>query len=64
MSHYGVYIKWDIFFINPLFSIGYMKVGTFDEKNFPSSRAVLVENYFSKCVPFHVFKFSFLFNGV
>ena len=41
--------------MNPLFSIGYMKVGTFDEKKFPSSRAVLVENYFSKCVPFHVF---------
>ena len=38
--------------------------GTFDEKIFPSSRAVLGKIFSYKCVPFHVFKFSFLFNVV
>ena len=32
----------------------YMKVGTFDEKLFPSSRAVLGKSFSYKCVPFHV----------
>ena len=32
----------------------YMKVGTFDEKMFPSSRAVLGNIFSYKCVPFHV----------
>ena len=42
----------------------YMKVGTFDEKMFPSSRAVLGNIFSYKCVPFHVYIFSFLFNVV
>ena len=33
-------------------------------KDFPNSRPVLVKNFSYKCVPFHVFKFSFLFNVV
>ena len=32
----------------------YMKVDTFDEKMFPSSRAVLGNIFSYKCVPFHV----------
>ena len=32
----------------------YIKVGTFDEKMFPSSRAVLGNIFSYKCVPFHV----------
>ena len=42
----------------------YMKVDTFDEKMFPSSRAVLGNIFSYKCVPFHVYIFSFLFNVV
>ena len=45
------------------FQFGYMKMGTFDKRNFSSSRTVLV-NVLYKYVPFNVFKFSFLLNVV
>ena len=41
-----------------------MKVGIFDEKKIPSSRAMLVKIFSYKCVHVHVFKLSFLFNVV